>query len=73
MYVGIFQVMRKPFTMLLSIHAFIRRVSFEKQVPLLFTTMMGCKTSDCVHVLGATHRALQLRHQLLKVVVDLQT
>jgi len=68
--VGIFQVMRKPFTMLLSIHAFIRRGNFEKQVPLLFATMTGRKTADYIRVLAAIRRALQERHQLQEVVVD---
>jgi len=45
MYVGIFQVKRRPFTMLLSIHAFIRRGNFEKQVHLLFATMKGRKAA----------------------------
>ena len=52
-----------------TIHAFIRRGNFEKQVLLLFATMTGRKAADYVRVLAAIRRALKERHQLQEIVV----
>ena len=41
-----FKLVRKPFTQMLSINAFVRSGQYAKQVPLVFVLMSGEKKSD---------------------------
>jgi len=43
---GTFQVVKKPFTQLYSVHAFVRAEECTKQVPLVFVLMSGKRTVD---------------------------
>lgn len=67
---GTFKVTRRPFSMLLSIHAFVRRGDCSKQVPLLYVLMSGRKTSDYIQVFNAVLRGLEHDAAVEEVVCD---
>ncbi|XP_071114818.1 uncharacterized protein [Haliotis cracherodii] len=45
-----FEIVKRPFHQLLTIHAFVRAGSNFKLMPLVFVIMSRSRTSDCVKV-----------------------
>ncbi|XP_053373087.1 uncharacterized protein LOC123531710 isoform X2 [Mercenaria mercenaria] len=65
-----FEVVREPFTQLLSIHAFVRPGDCSKQVPLVYIFMSRRSTADYVKVLQAVGRMLKGQCVVEGFVVD---
>ncbi|KAH3844567.1 hypothetical protein DPMN_086826 [Dreissena polymorpha] len=66
------QVVKAPFTSLLSIHAFVRRGDHAKQLPLVFVCMFGKRTQDYVRVLQAVGRMVGGEVVVVDFVVDFE-
>lgn len=65
-----FEVMRLPFIMLLTIHAFVRRGDCSKQVPLVYVMMTGKSAKDYASVLRGIVQLLGGNICLEGVVLD---
>lgn len=67
---GTFKVMRIPFVMLLTLHAFVRSGDCSKQVPLLYVMMSGRKARDYFAVLQFVKNLLPDDSHLEGFVMD---
>lgn len=69
---GFYKVVRKPFTSLLSIHAFVRSGDCAKQLPLVYVLMSSRRTVDYVRVLKKIGRLLDREVIVEDFVVDFE-
>ena len=67
---GTFKVVSRPFTQMVSVHAFLKKDSDMKQVPLVFAMMSGKRKEDYVAVFEAISQMLPLRPKVERFVVD---
>ena len=66
------QVVKEPFTQLVSVHAFVAKEDVVKQEPLCFLLMSGRKRSDYVAVLHKVVDLLPSPPRLQQVVSDFE-
>ena len=67
---GTFRVVSRPFTQMVSAHAFLKKDSDMKQVPLVFARMSGKRKEDYVAVFEAISQMLPLRPKVERFAVD---
>lgn len=69
---GTFKVVRRPFTQLFSIHAFMQCDVNVKQMPILFVLMSGKRRRDYKKVFSRTKEILDGQLKLKEVVLDFE-
>ena len=67
-----FKVVRKPFTQLFSIHAFVKSDENVKQVPLLFAFMSGKRRKDYKKILQMVEDLVPGEISVKEIVVDFE-
>lgn len=67
-----FKIVRRPFTQLFSIHAYVQYDQSMKQVLLLFVLMSGKRRCDYKEVLHETVKLLGGRVRIKEIIIDFE-
>ena len=69
---GTFELVRKPFVQLFSIHAFMRKSGVAIQLPVLFCLMIRRQKLDYVAILEAITTSFFSGNRLERVILDFE-